>query len=61
MVSGYNYPRKDKISYSASNYQELRKIHEQLQGIEVKEEYINSVLHLRITTSFIPSSTNTKN
>lgn len=62
MVRDINYPRKDKISYSASNYQEVKKkIHEQLQGIEVKEEYINSVLHLlEITTSFIPSSTNTK-
>lgn len=62
MVQDINYPVKTPIPNTTYNYMEVKnKLHEQLQGIEVKEEYINSVIHLlEITTSFIPSSTNTK-
>lgn len=62
MVRDINYPDKEPVSYTASNYMEVKnKLHEQLQGIEIKEEYVNSVIHLlEITTSFIPSSTNTR-
>lgn len=61
-INEINYPTKEKTSYSASEYSGiLNKIKEQLNGVEVSKGYINSVLHLlEATTSFIPSSTNTK-
>ncbi len=61
-IDEINYPTRDNKSYSASEYSAiLLKIKEQLQGIDITEEYINSVLHLlESTTSYVPSSTNTK-
>ena len=62
MLDKINYPNKEHNIYSSANYSEiLIKIKEHLKGIEVEEAYINSILHLlEATTSFIPSSTNTK-
>lgn len=62
MLKDINYPVNHPIQYTTANYAEVKtKIKEQLQGIEVNKNYLNSILHLlEATTSFIPSSTNTK-
>lgn len=62
MIGEINYPRGADISLTQGQYEQARtKISEQLKGIEVQEQYINSVLHLlEVVTSFIPSSTNTE-
>ncbi len=61
-IEKINYPRDGSREYTTVDYTNiLQKIREQIAGIEVKEEYINSILHLlESTTSYIPSSTNTK-
>ena len=62
MLKDINYPTKEPVPYTSANYAEVKtKIKEQLQGIEVNKDYLNSILHLlEATTSFIPSSTNTR-
>ncbi|NMD38771.1 MAG: type III-A CRISPR-associated protein Cas10/Csm1, partial [Christensenellaceae bacterium] len=57
-----NYPTSNEISATASNYLDIKiKLEEQLKGVQVEEKYINSILHLlEICTSYVPSSTNTK-
>ncbi|HZK21102.1 MAG TPA: type III-A CRISPR-associated protein Cas10/Csm1 [Oscillospiraceae bacterium] len=60
--SKLNYPTENKVPYTMGDYAQLKtKLKEQLSGINISKEYINSILHLlEITTSFVPSSTNTK-
>lgn len=62
MIDKINYPIKGKYGYSAGDYLRVKiKLKEQLEGIEINSNYINSVLHLlETTTSFIPSSTYTR-
>lgn len=62
MLHEINYPTDKQVPYTAGNYQEIvLKLKEQLQGVEVSKHHINSMLHLlESTTSFVPSSTNTK-
>ncbi len=54
-----NYPTTEKCLMEESFYQEVvDQIKDNLKGIEISEEYVNSLLSvLEATTSFIPSST----
>lgn len=61
MINEINYPSVENIPYTAGNYLDIKtRIGEQLKGIEIEKDYINSILHLlESTTTFVPSSTNT--
>lgn len=61
-IEKINYPQAEKRSYTTGDYTNIRqKIKEEIEEVEVKSEYINSILHLlESTMSFIPSSTNTR-
>lgn len=54
-----NYPTTEKCAMEESFYQEVvDQVKDNLKGIEISEEYVNSLLSvLEATTSFIPSST----
>ena len=56
---GINYPTTEKINMDESFYTEvIDRIKDNLKGIEISEEYINSLLSvLESTVSYIPSST----
>lgn len=55
-----NYPKEDNIQYSKEFYETvLFNITDNLKGIDISNEYINSLLEvMEANTSFIPSSTN---
>ncbi len=54
-----NYPTTEKCSMDESFYQDVAaQVKDNLKGIEISEEYVNSLLSvLEATTSYIPSST----
>ena len=54
-----NYPTTEKCVMEESFYQEVvDQVRDNLKGIDISEEYVNSLLSvLEATTSFIPSST----
>ncbi len=56
---GINYPTTDKCTMDESFYREVvDRIRDNLMGIEISDEYINSLLSvLEATVSYIPSST----
>lgn len=62
MLEGINYPTADHKTYTAGDYAAVKtKLQEQLATIDVDASYINSLLHLlEVTTSYVPSSTNTQ-
>ena len=57
--AGINYPTEEKIALDTSFYQTvIQNITDNLKGIEISEEYLNSLLSvLEANLSYIPSST----
>ncbi|MDI9508729.1 MAG: type III-A CRISPR-associated protein Cas10/Csm1 [Bacillota bacterium] len=62
MLKDISYPTSKDNTLTSSNYEGIKiKLSEHLKAIDISKEYINSILHLlEVTTSFVPSSTNTK-